>query len=453
MLAGKRVLVLGYGVTGKAAARVLRAAGAAVTTLDAKGNADITSLDAVDIAALDLVVASPGWAPHTPEIEAVLSAGIELWSEIELAWRLRRAGVPWLLVTGTNGKTTTVQMVGAMAQTAGLRYAVVGNVGTPVCEAAEDDLDLLIVEVSSFQLTFTESVRPLAAALLNIADDHLDWHGSRAGYAAAKARIFRHVEMACIYPADNAEIEEMVADADVQEGCRAVGITLGAPGLSQLGVVDGVMCDRAFTDTRHREAIDLGSVADLSHLHAGNTPPYLVANALAAAALARAAGISADHIRASWGAFALDSHRTATVRTLAGVTYIDDSKATNPHAARAAFGGRAPSSVVWIAGGVAKGASFDELVTGVGPTLRGVVLIGTDRAPLREALGRHAASIPVTEIEPGETVMERAAQAARGMAEPGDTVLLSPASASMDQFRNYAERGEAFAAAVEAFED
>jgi UDP-N-acetylmuramoylalanine--D-glutamate ligase len=184
---------------------------------------------------------------------------------------------------------------------------------------------------------------------------------------------------------------------------------------------------------------------DLKHLVAGAVPPYLAINALSAAALARAVGVAPEAVHQGLAGFALDHHRTAFVRELDGVTYVDDSKATNAHAVTAAFGGFGSDAVVWIAGGLAKGQEFGELVSGIKGRLHAVVLIGVDQEPLSRALAEHAADIPVVAIPPGDTVMERAVGAARSLARAGDTVLLSPACASMDQFRDYADRGTAFA--------
>ncbi len=446
--AGRRVLVLGMGVTGTAAAAALAEAGAIVTTVDRAGRADYPDVASVNLADVDLAVASPGWPPHGESLRAVEAAGIEVLSEVELAWRLRRGSTPWLLVTGTNGKTTTVGMVGSIARAAGLDYAVVGNVGDPVVSAVSRPLDLLIVEISSFQLHYTSSVEPLAAVCLNADDDHADWHGGRDEYLAAKAKVYERTRAACLYPAADARVEAMVRDADVADGCRAVGLTLGIPAVSQVGVVDGMIVDRAFLDERRSAGIEAASIDDLRHLAAGEVPPYLVANALAAVALARAAGLEPSAISEGLRAFTLDAHRTALVARVDDVAYVDDSKATNPHAARAALDGVPPGTAVWIAGGLPKGAEFSSLVSDVEPRLRAVVLIGLDSSPLQEALARHAPRIPVRVIEPGDTVMKRAVAAAREFAHAGDVVLLSPACASMDQFRDYKDRGDAFADAV-----
>ncbi|WP_084100625.1 UDP-N-acetylmuramoyl-L-alanine--D-glutamate ligase [Demequina sp. NBRC 110051] len=450
-LDGLAVLILGFGVAGRSAREAAFAEGATAVVVDPHAaDADCTSLDGVALDGFDLCMSSPGFAPHHPWVVAVADAGVEIVSEMEFAWRVRREGIPWVLVTGTNGKTTTTQMVGAIAEAGGLDVAVCGNMGIPVIGAARESHDLVAVEIASLQLHFTTTLSPHAAVCLNADEDHLDWHGSVEAYRADKARVYSHVQVACVYGAHDSVVEEMVADADVVDGARAVGITLGSPSVSHLGVVEGVLVDRAFHDDRRREALELGHVDDLAHLVAGDVPPYLIFNALAAAALCRAVGVAPEAVARGLAGFSLDAHRTAFVARVDEVDYVDDSKATNAHAAIAAFGGRAPQSVVWLAGGQAKGQEFDALVQSVRDRVRHVVLLGEDPEPLASALAGHAPDIPVTRIEPGDTVMQRAVQAAREVARAGDTVLLSPACASFDQFRSYADRGETFARAVEA---
>lgn len=468
-LPGQRVLVTGLGVSGRAAARVLRERGAVVTTLDARDpEADLADARADDVATYDLVVTSPGWAPDHPVLAAAAEAGVPVWSEVELAWQVRvdRAGgrgpAPWLVVTGTNGKTTTVSMLAAVLAAAGLDAPAVGNVGTPVVEAATDPAhDVLAVELSSFQLHFTHSMAAQAAAVLNVAEDHLDWHGSFDRYAAAKARIYERAEVACVYGTADPLLERMVEQAEVTEGARAVGVTLGAPGPGQVGVVDGILVDRSFHlpmdhPDRHRSAAELGTLEDLSHLAGpgGDLAPHVVTNALAAAALARAHGVPAAAVRDGLRAYRPGAHRREVVAVVDDVAYVDDSKATNAHAAAASLGPAAPGTVVWIAGGLAKGARFDELVAQRADRLRGVVLIGVDQQPWIDALARHAPGIPVSIVDPAQTgaVMSDAVDQARRIARPGDTVLLAPACASMDQFESYAQRGDAFAAAVRALD-
>ncbi len=449
-LADKRFIVLGLGVAGTSAAKALDEIGADYVTVDGSGGAEWTTLEGLDLSGFDAVMASAGYAPHSSDVRACEAAGLPIWSEMEFAWRVRAHDEPWVLITGTNGKTTTTQMVGAIAAAAGLDVSVCGNMGNPVITAARESHDLLAVEIASLQLHFTTTLSPAAAVCLNADTDHVDWHGSIEAYRADKARVYERVRVACVYPMADRTVEQMVEEADVIEGCRAIGVTIGAPSVSQLGVVDGVLVDRAFHDDRQSTAHELAELADLSHLVAGDVPPYLVTNALSAAALARAVGIEPRAVRDGLRSFGLDEHRTAFVRRLDDVDYVDDSKATNAHAAMAAFGGRAPDSVVWIAGGLAKGQSFDDLIARIRPQLRAVVLIGVDPEPLASSLNEHAAEIPVVRIEPGETVMRDAVAAARRLARGGDTVLLSPACASMDQFRSYADRGRAFAVEVES---
>jgi UDP-N-acetylmuramoylalanine--D-glutamate ligase len=452
MIEGLRVLVLGVGVAGTSTVAACRELGATAVTVDANGAADHESVAELDLSTFDVVMASAAFAPHSDAIRACDAAGLPIWSEMEFAWRVRREGIPWVLVTGTNGKTTTTQMVGAIAAAGGLDVRVCGNMGIPVIEAARAECDLVAVEIASLQLHFTHTISPHAAVCLNADDDHTDWHGSIEAYHADKARVYRNVQIACVYPAADRRVEQMVEDADVVEGCRAVGVTLGVPAVSQLGIVEGHLLDRAFHADRRTHAVELGHLDDLQHLVAGAVPPYLATNALAAAALARAVGVAPEAVHEGLAGFALDHHRTAFVRELDGVAYVDDSKATNAHAVIAAFGGFGAGSVVWVAGGLAKGQDFTELVSTVKDRVKSVVLIGVDQEPLASALAEHAADIPVVSIAPGETVMERAVAAARSLARAGDTVLLSPASASMDQFRDYADRGTAFANEVRRLE-
>jgi UDP-N-acetylmuramoylalanine--D-glutamate ligase len=358
-------------------------------------------------------------------------------------------------VTGTNGKTTTVQMLHAILTAAGLRSAAVGNVGRPVTEAVMDPTpyDVLAVELSSFQLHYTQSVSAEAAVVLNLAEDHLDWYTgptAMADYAADKGRVYERVQKACVYNVADAETERLVREADVVEGARAVGFTLGTPAVGMVGVVEDLLVDRAFIAERQTSAAELCAVADLP-----SPAPHVVANALAAAALARAHGVTQAAVRDGLRGFTIDGHRIQTVAVSGDVAWVDDSKATNPHAAQSSL--QAFEHVVWVAGGLAKGARFDDLVAGVRDRLRGVVLLGRDRAVIADALARHAPDVPVIDTgggedepldTPGSGPMERVVEAAARLAHPGDTVLLAPGCASQDQFRNYGERGDAFADAV-----
>ncbi|MFF9812756.1 UDP-N-acetylmuramoyl-L-alanine--D-glutamate ligase [Streptomyces sp. NPDC014006] len=457
---GKRITVAGLGVSGIPAAKVLHARGALVTVVndgdDARAREQAAELEALGVTVrlgdgdtlpegTELIVTAPGWKPTKPLFQAAQKAGIEVWGDVELAWRLRGPdAAPWLCVTGTNGKTTTVQMLASILKAAGLRTAAVGNIGVSLLDAVlgEETYDVLAVELSSYQLHWAPSLRAHSAAVLNLAPDHLDWHGSMEAYARDKGRIYEGNRVACVYNVADKATEDLVREADVEEGCRAIGFTLGAPAPSQLGVVDGILVDRAFVEMRHKNAQELAEVSDV------NPPaPHNIANALAAAALARAFGVQPRAVRDGLRNFRPDAHRIAHVADVDGVAYVDDSKATNTHAAQASLA--AYESIVWIAGGLAKGATFDELVAGAAKRLRGVVLIGADRALIREALTRHAPEVPVVDLDRTDTgAMLQAVQEAQRLAEPGDTVLLAPACASMDMFANYNKRGDAFAQAV-----
>ncbi|MET9291729.1 UDP-N-acetylmuramoyl-L-alanine--D-glutamate ligase [Streptomyces sp. NPDC003077] len=458
--AGLRVTVAGLGVSGVPAARALAGLGAAVTVVNGsdgeRQRAEAAPLEELGVTVrlgdgdtlpegTELVVTTPGWKPTSPLFLAAEAAGVPVWGDVELAWRLRGPDAPpWLAVTGTNGKTTTVRMLAAILEAEGLRTAAVGNIGVPLVDVvlSDEPYDVLAVELSSYQLHWAPSVRAHSAAVLNLAPDHLDWHGSMEAYAADKGRIYEGNTIACVYNTADPATENLVRAADVEEGCRAIGFTLGTPGPSQLGVVEGILVDRAFVPNRQQQAQELAEVADITP-----AAPHNVANALAAAALARAYGVQPRSVREGLRAFRPDAHRIAHVAEHDGVTYIDDSKATNTHAAEASLA--AYEHIVWIAGGLAKGATFDELVAKAAPRLRGAVLMGADRALIRDALARHAPDVPVVDLGRTDTgAMSEAVREASRLAKPGDTVLLAPACASMDMFVNYNKRGEAFAEAV-----
>ena len=468
---GVRAVVAGFGVSGFAAADNLNHLGATVTALDEKADGKEQQAELLEVLGatirlgegatatlpddVDLVVTSPGWKPSAPLLAQARARGIPIWGEVELAWRLRdpNSAAPWLAVTGTNGKTTTVQMLESILRAGGLRTVAVGNVGLPIVEAVMDPTpyDVLAVELSSFQLHYTDSMSCESSAILNLAEDHLDWYPGPTGmadYAADKGRIFERVQRAAVYNVADPETRRLVEEADVIEGARAIGFTLETPGVGMLGVVEDILADRAFIEERATSAAELCTIADLA-----SPAPHYVQNALAAAALARAHGVSPAAVRDGLRSFRPDGHRIERVLEHAGVTWVDDSKATNPHAAQSSL--QAYDPVVWIAGGLAKGASFDALVESVRGRLRGVVLLGQDRDVIAAALSRHAPDVPVIVVEGGETgsQMERVVGAASEMARPGDTVLLAPGCASMDMFANYGERGEVFAAAVRRLVD
>ncbi|MFG6193832.1 UDP-N-acetylmuramoyl-L-alanine--D-glutamate ligase [Nonomuraea sp. JJY05] len=442
--------VAGLGVSGTAVARVLAERGERVVVVEAvEGERQLaaaaelaaagveTRFGAMEIPEGATRLVTTGWAPHHPLIAAALEAGVEVVGEVELAWRLRPAqAAPWLALTGTNGKTTAVRMLTSILLAAGHKSLAVGNVGVPVVRAVAEPYDALAVELSSFQLHWSSTLAPHAAAILNVAPDHLDWHGSMEEYAAAKGRIFERAAHV-IYNADDPEATRLAAPYP-----GAVGFTLRVPKRGEIGVVEDLLVDRAFVADPVEAAEELATLEDVRPF-----APHNVANALAAAALARSLGVPSEAVRQGLRDFVPDPHRLAHVDRVGEVDYIDDSKATNPHAAAAALASY--PSIVWVAGGQLKGADVDDLVRQAAPRLRGAVLLGADRARIAEAIARHAPNVPVVDIADRDTgAMERVVTEAARLASPGDTVLLSPAGASLDMFANYPARGEAFARAV-----
>ncbi|GAA4745419.1 UDP-N-acetylmuramoyl-L-alanine--D-glutamate ligase [Actinomycetospora chibensis] len=466
----RHVLVAGARRTGVSVVDVLLHLGARVTVADG----DPAQLDLLgdrpvartrELSALpegaDLVVTSPGFRTDSPLALAARAASVPMVGEPELAWWLGDDpaicpdGPPrWLVVTGTNGKTTTTTMLEAILRAAGEDTVACGNIGLPVVDALRAGHRVLAVELSSFQLEWSPSVRPFAGAVLNLAEDHLDWHGSMAAYGAAKARVLRgDVAVAGL---DDHEAAALLIAAPAP---RHVGFTRGEPGPGELGIVDGHLVDRAFGAPEadpDADAVPLAPVGDV----APPGPPGEL-NALAAAALARAHGVAPEAVAAGLRAVAPGPHRGAVVAEAGGVRWVDDSKATNPHAAAASLA--AHPRVVWVAGGLLKGADVGELVVAHRDRLAGAVVLGRDRDRVHAALTRHAPEVPVLDVgggddgpvsddrqdpDAGMRGMTRAARAAATLAAPGDTVLLAPAAASMDMFRDYAARGDAFAAAA-----
>jgi UDP-N-acetylmuramoylalanine--D-glutamate ligase len=432
-----------------AAARALAAHGARVTvTSDAAEQLGLDGVEVTaDLAALpagtDLVVTSPGWRPDAPLLAAAASAGVEVIGEVELAWRLdQRRDEPaepalWLAATGTNGKTTTVGMLESMLQAGGVDAVACGNVGLPVVDAVEAGHAVLAVELSSVQLHWSPSVRPFAGAVLNVAEDHLDWHGSMDSYALVKGRV-----LAGDVAIGNADDQWSMRLLSASPAARKVTITLGEPASGQLGVLGNDLVDRAFTGGAVLAAAD----------DVRPPGPTGVPDALAAAALALAAGVDIEAIETGLAMFSPGEHRGAVVAERGGVRFVDDSKATNPHAAAASLGSY--ERVVWIAGGLLKGARVEELVQSNAGRLAGVVLIGTDRAAFAASLARHAPNVPVRQVESRDhDAMAQAVRAAADLAGPGDVVLLAPAAAAVDMFTDYAHRGRSFVAVARAIAD
>ena len=329
-LTGTRVLVAGLGTSGRAAAVALVARGATVETVDdGDPDPDADSAEAVGFVAAvrwdrtDLVVASPDWAPSHPLLAAAIARGLPVWSEVELAWRFRapRPGgagpAPWLAVTGTSATTTCVEMLESILRAGGERALAVGGAGVPAVTAVGDPLlDVVAVKLTGRQLRFTHTMSAQAAAVLNVAPDPLDRLSSAT--TADLGLAYERAQVACVYNAADPRTERLVRDAEVHDGALAVGFTLGTPGVGQVGLVEDVLVDRAFSELRHTHAIELGTLDDLVHLghvdgadavdpRCGTVPPHLVADALAAAALALAHGVMPSAVRAGLRAYSPDT--------------------------------------------------------------------------------------------------------------------------------------------------
>ncbi len=449
--AGRTILVAGGGVTGSSVARFLATEGATVVIVDEnpdlKTEFTVLAPQSVEVSQYSAVVVSPGWKENHPLIAACITAGMEILNEIDIAWSIAQVRSPhqkWLALTGTNGKTTTVEMAAAMLQRAGLKAVACGNVGDTVIDAVthKDSFDYLIIELSSFQLHWMKSAHFVSSAILNIAEDHLDWHGGFDAYCDAKLSLLRRSDMAIL----NGDDAEIVKRAHAWKGHK-VFFSLDTPSPGELGIVENLLIDRAFVSDP-QEAQMIAQINDIVP-----TLPHSVSNALAAAGLARSVGVSYLDIQGALINFHPGRHRIETIKSAQGVSWIDDSKATNPHAAAASI--LSHLSVIWIAGGLAKGADMNALVERAKDRIKAVILIGADRDLIEAALLKYAPHTPCIKIEAdyikgGESnaLMESVVMAAKGFVASGDTVLLAPACASMDQFTSYADRGDRFAAAV-----
>jgi len=433
-LSGKRVVVVGLGKSGVAAAKLCLARGARVTGTDS-ASLDKLSPEAKALgielvlgghadAKLDtanLVVVSPG-VPNLPELTRAELAGVEVIGELELASRFIEATI--VAIGGTNGKSTTTTLVGDMFKAGGLKTFVGGNLGTPSAEAVDPSYDVVVLEVSSFQLERVPSFQPRVNVLLNISEDHLDRYPSFLAYAEAKGNAFARQT-----PDDFAIVPD--ADSDCLQQARrgrAKLLSFGSYG-------DYVVSGRSVTETRTGELFDLESSALYGR--------HNIENAAAAIAAVRSLDLDAFAIRKALLAFRPLPHRMARVCSFGGVNFYDDSKGTNVGAVVAALAGF-PRPVVLIAGGRDKGGGYAPLAAALGAVGRGAVLIG-------EAADRIAVSFealkPPLPIERAAT-MEDAVAAAVRLARPGDAVVLSPACSSFDMFRDYAHRAEVFRAAV-----
>ena len=465
---GIRVAVLGLGKTGFSVADTLNELGSELIVVAESADSELLDIlevlgvksvidsdsvvlqKAIDQFMPDLLIVSPGAPPTSPLVENAVNAGIPIWTDIDLAWRLKDKFVPnqeWICITGTNGKTTTTELTEAMFLAANVKAVACGNIGKPILDCIRDPaaFEVLVVELSSFQLHYLDRIEPFSSAVLNVANDHLDWHGGFANYRLAKGRMYENTKVACVYNLEDATTEALVEAADVQEGARAIGFGLGTPARSNVGYVEDLLVDRAFLEERADKALEIASFEDLENF--GVLTPHLLSNIAAATALARSYGVPPAACRKALREFKISPHRIQLVAEVGGVRYINDSKATNAHAASASL--TSFESVVWIVGGLFKGVDISDLISQFAPRLRGAVVIGRDRVEIVEAFRNLAPGVPLVEISEGDSVMVEAVEAASSMAISGDVVLLAPAAASMDQFLNYQQRGNEFISAVE----
>lgn len=451
----KKILILGAGITGLACARSLTSRQAEVTVVDDNYSElhatdyEVFTTSSVSATDFDYVLISPGWKAAHPLVAQAVREGVPLLNEIDLAWEIRQERSPgqrWIALTGTNGKTTTVEMTASALRSGGLHAVACGNVGKTVIECVDssENYDVLVVELSSFQLHWLKRAEFLSCAILNIADDHTDWHGNFELYANAKISILDRSLTAIL----NGDDKEVVGRTSLWNG-RKVFYSLDTPKPGEIGLVEELLVDRAFV----QDPQEASMIAEL--LEIKPSVPHNISNALAAAGLARTLGVPHEKIREALAEFSPGRHRIEVVAEENGITWIDDSKATNPHAAQASL--LSALSVIWLAGGMAKGADVSSLVARAHPRIKRAIIFGQDRELFAQAFAEHAPHIQVIEVEPPvdyqrgaplNSFMEEIVRRAYEVAEDGDTVLLAPACASMDQFVSYADRGDRFADAV-----
>ena len=441
-LSGKKCLVIGAGVTGKAVASALSGFQATAILFDENPKSHEGVVSKIPDG-IDLAIVSPGWRMDHPVFEKLKKSGVEILSEIDFAWLVKQVVAPkqkWVGLTGTNGKTTTIKMVETIFKSANINGAACGNVGQTVIESVlnQKRFDFLALELSSFQIQWSQYPEYESVALLNIAEDHIDWHGSFDNYAKAKLKLINQSRKAIANKSDK-ELATRIKDQSV------TWFSLDTPKPGELGLVENLLIDRAFSPTP-AEANEISEIVDITP-----TVPHNVLNALAAAALCLSIGITYESIKAGLQNFSTDHHRMEVVLNKDEITWVDDSKATNPHAAIASL--QSYFNVIWIAGGLAKGASMDELVIRTAERIKSVILIGQDREIIAQAFTKHAPTIElirVDQISDAKQLMVEVVDKAKSIAKAGDTVLLAPACASMDQFDSYVQRGQLFSQAVKA---
>ncbi|CAB4944337.1 MAG: UDP-N-acetylmuramoyl-L-alanine--D-glutamate ligase [Actinobacteria bacterium] len=445
-LKAKNVLIVGGGTTGKSLANYLSSLDVSFTIFDENSTSSQgleISTEIADFSVFALAIVSPGWRSDHSVIQNLHSHGVEVISELDFAWKLKseiNPGQKWLAVTGTNGKTTTIQMLESILIAAGVSGIACGNVGTTAVEAvtSEKKYDVLALELSSFQISWSNLPQYEAAGILNIAQDHIDWHGSFTEYANAKMKLLTQTKTAIL----NLNDPEIILRGSSFSG-RKIFFGFDTPQAGEIGVVEELLIDRAFVASPDSAEV----IAELGDVKP--TVPHNVSNAMAAAGLALAIGIPHPLVKAGIANFELDKHRLQTVLSKNGITWVNDSKATNPHAATAAL--LSHLSNIWIAGGLAKGAKMEELVRRTASRIKAAIIIGKDGEEIASALAKFAPEVKIHRIAKSgssDDLMDEVVACAKEIAVLGDTVLLAPACASMDQFTSYSHRGDLFAQSV-----
>ncbi|MBK6288675.1 MAG: UDP-N-acetylmuramoyl-L-alanine--D-glutamate ligase [Gammaproteobacteria bacterium] len=441
----KRRIVLGMGTTGLSCARHLARKGMSFSVMDSRAEPPQAAefrrefpavelhcgaFDGALLCAAQEIILSPGVDPQLPELRRAEAAGAYLYGDVELFFRDARA--PIVAITGTNAKSTVTTLVWKMAEAAGVKVACGGNLGTPALELLAPGIELYVLELSSFQLEIVHEFRADVACILNLAPDHLDRYPDMGAYHRAKQRVYRGARCT-VFNRDDA-----LTIPPAPRSIEALGFGLSVPAQGQFGV----------RETPAGEYLARGEQTLLGVSELGMPGRHNVANALAAMAIATASGVTLEAQIEVLRSYRGLAHRCQHIRSLDAVDYYDDSKGTNAAAALAALrglgAGRAGKTVL-IAGGIAKESDFSALAQELASSARAVILIGRDAPLLAEAFG---AAVPLLQAADMVTAVELARAAARA----GDIVLLSPACASFDMFRDYAERGEVFARAVRALD-
>jgi UDP-N-acetylmuramoylalanine--D-glutamate ligase len=439
-LAGKNCLVIGAGVTGMAVQRALVKFGAKSKMFDENREIEQDVVNKIS-EGIELAIVSPGWQPDHKVIEKIRSSGTKVISEIDFAWNVKQVIAPqqkWIALSGTNGKTTTIKMVESIFTAAKINGKACGNVGETVIDSvcSSQPFDYLALELSSFQIEWSNLAKFKAIALLNISEDHIDWHRSYEKYIKAKLKLIKHGEIVIANKSDPELFNRL-------SGTSTIWYSLNTPAPGELGIVENLLIDRAFSGSP-TSAHEIAELTDVSP-----PVPHNVSNALAASALALSVGINYEFIKIGLKKFKPDHHRMELILDKDQVKWIDDSKATNPHAAIASI--LSNFNVIWIAGGLAKGASMDLLAKKCVNRLKAVILIGEDRELIAKsilALNDNIEIRRIDKIQDAGQLMQDVIKQAKSLVKPGDTVLLAPACASMDQFTSYVERGQLFQKAV-----